>query len=94
MAGKREGPVLDRPVVYQVRVQGELDRDWSSWFEDGPRISAVSITTQHGVSTVTGTVADQPALYGLLGRVRDLGLLLLSVSRLDLTDAPARTCGD
>ena len=74
---------LDQPAVYRIRVQGELDEDWAEWLDDGHRMSSVAITVQHGVTTVTGTAADQPALYGLLSKIRDLSLTLLSVSRMD-----------
>ena len=74
---------LDQPAVYRIRVQGELDEDWAEWLDDGQRISSIAITVQHGVTTVTGTVVDQPALYGLLAKIRDLSLTLLSVSHID-----------
>lgn len=74
---------LDQPAVYRVRLQGELDDDWAEWLDDGRRVSAVAVTVECGVTTVTGRVADQPALYGLLARIRGLSLPLLSVSRLE-----------
>jgi hypothetical protein len=55
-----------------------LDDRWSAWFE-GLRIAS----DQHGQTTITGPVADQAALHGLLAKIRDLGLPLLSVRRLD-----------
>ena len=73
---------LDRPAVYQIKVQGRLDAGWSAWFEG----LAVTFETGDGCSTITtltGVVADQSALYGLLSRVRDLGLPLLLVQCLD-----------
>jgi hypothetical protein len=87
--GARGG--LDQAVVYEIKVQGELDEEWSSWFEDGRRVWSVVMTVEHGITTLTGAVADQPALYGLLGKVRDLGLPLLSVIRLE-KDAPSAQC--
>lgn len=66
-------PGLDQPATYQIRVQGELDEGWVDWFDN------MTITTEGGVTTLAGTIADQPALHGLLVRIRDLGLLLLSV---------------
>jgi len=58
----------------EIRLRGRIDEHWSSWFED--------LAVHHeGTETVlTGTVADQAALYGLLGRLRDLGLNLVSVN--------------
>jgi hypothetical protein len=66
------------PARYELRVQGVLDDRWSAWFE-GLRIAS----DQHGQTTITGPVADQAALHGLLAKIRDLGLPLLSVRRLD-----------
>jgi hypothetical protein len=74
---------LDQMAVYQIRVQGELDQDWVDWFDDGQRISSIVITIEPGVTTLTGKVADQPALYCLLMKIRDLSLALLSVNRLE-----------
>lgn len=65
-------------LVYQIRVKGHLGREWSDWFE------GLAITLQEdGDTLLTGPVADQPALYGLLRKVRDLGLPLLSVQRVE-----------
>jgi len=72
-------------MIYQIRVKGHLDREWSGWFE------GFAITLQDdGDTLITGPVADQPALYGLLRKVRDLGIPLVSVNRLEPggSDAP------
>src|SRR5688572_29166653 len=62
------------PVVYQIRIKGHLDRRWTDWFE------GLTITLEgNGDTLLTGPVADQATLHGLLRRVRDLGLPLLSV---------------
>jgi hypothetical protein len=66
------------PARYEVRVQGVLDDRWSAWFE-GLQVSS----DERGQTTITGPVADQAALHGLLTKVRDLGLPLLAVRRLD-----------
>jgi hypothetical protein len=66
------------PARYEFRVQGVLDPGWSAWFE-GLQVSS----DQAGQTTITGPVADQAALHGLLAKVRDLGLELLLVRRLD-----------
>lgn len=62
--------------VYQIRVKGHLNRRWSIWFD------GLAITHEPDGSTLlTGAVVDQPALYGLLIKLRNLGLSLLSVVR-------------
>ena len=67
-----------RPTHYQVRLKGHLDARWSDWF-DGLTISHET----NGTTLLAGPVADQSALHGLLARIRDLGLSLLSVNSLD-----------
>ena len=62
---------------YEIRVEGVLDARWSEWFE-GMQIS----TNVDGTSTIAGPVTDQAALHGLLGKVRDLGLPLITVRRI------------
>jgi hypothetical protein len=62
------------PTEYAIRVRGVLDSTWSSWFEDMDIYS-----DQPGESVITGPVADQAALHGLLTKIRDLGLPLISV---------------
>jgi hypothetical protein len=66
----------DEEAVYQIRVKGILDECWSDWFD------GLTITPQDDETLLTGPVRDQAALHGLLARVRDLGLPLLSVERI------------
>ncbi len=66
------------PPRYELRVQGVLEPGWSAWFEG---LQVTSDPT--GQTTIAGPVTDQAALHGLLAKVRDLGLPLLSVRRLD-----------
>jgi hypothetical protein len=61
----------------QIRVEGVLDAGWSAWF-DGLEVAGDA----RGQTTITGPVADQAALHGLLAKIRDLGLPLVSVQRL------------
>jgi hypothetical protein len=68
----------DRPVEYAIRVAGRLDPRWSAWF-DGLTVSAAA----DGTTTLHGTVADQAALHGLLQRLRDVGLPLISLAPAD-----------
>jgi hypothetical protein len=65
---------------YELHIEGVLDERWSSWFD------GLQITSQagSGVTVIAGPVADQAALHGLLAKVRDLGLPLISVRRIDL----------
>ncbi len=66
---------LSEEQVYRIKVKGRLDSDyWSQWF-DGMTVRA----ERHGETVIYGPVADQAALYGLLSRIRDLGLPLLLV---------------
>ena len=64
--------------TYQIRLQGHLGPQWSDWF-DGLTI----VLLENGETLLTGPVVDQPALHGLLKKVRDLGLPLLAVTRAD-----------
>ena len=72
-------PGLDRPVTYEIQVQGWLDESWSDWFDGmavAPEVSADGTT----ITRLTSTVIDQAALHGLLRKLYDLGLPLLSVT--------------
>jgi hypothetical protein len=72
------------PIVYQIRVTGHLGSEWIDWFE------GLSITLQdNGETLLSGPVIDQAALHGLLRKVRDLGMPLLSVIRLQPNQADA-----
>jgi hypothetical protein len=70
------GSELDKPAMVQIRIQGNLDQKWSDWF-DGFTI----IPQADGETLLTGMVVDQAALYGILLKLHNLGLLLLSVKR-------------
>lgn len=68
---------LDQPMVYQIRIKGHLNRRWTEWFGD------VTITLEdNGETLLTCPVVDQAALHGLLRKVRDLGLPLISAIRV------------
>ena len=73
---------LYQPVTYQIKVQGRLDKNWSEWF-DNMAITVASGDDRTAITTLTGSVADQTALHGLLTRIRDLGLFLLLVQCLE-----------
>src|SRR5579859_6017108 len=73
-----------QPMVYQIRIQGQLGREWTDWFG-----SLTIQLTDTGETLLTGPVVDQAALHGLLRKVRDLGVPLLSVSRVKRGEAEA-----
>ena len=65
------------PEHYRIRIGGHLDPAWAAWFD------GLAITQEaDGTTTLAGPLVDQAALYGLLGRLRDLGATLLAVERL------------
>jgi len=66
---------------FAIRVQGHLDARWSAWFD------GLTVTTEtDGTTVIHGPVADQAALFGLLQKMRDVGLPLLSVTRAEPDD--------
>jgi hypothetical protein len=69
------------PARYEIRVAGVLDGRWAAWF------NGLQISGRGGETVICGLLADQPALHGLLAKVRDLGLCLISVRRLDTGQA-------
>ena len=69
------------PARYEIRVDSVLDDQWADWF-DGLQLGSDGTQT-----VIIGPLPDQPALHGLLARIRDLGLCLISVRRLDPGDA-------
>ena len=72
-----------QPTVYQLRLQGHLGSNWTDWFD------GLTITLEdNGDTLLTGPVFDQAALHGLLKKVRDLGIPLVSVNRVEPNPAP------
>lgn len=70
------------PTVYQIRIKGHLGRQWTDWF------GGLTITLEeNGETLLTGSVIDQAALHGLLKKVRDIGMPLLSVICIELDQA-------
>lgn len=68
---------LDQPMAYQIRIKGHLGPQWAEWF------GSMTITLEdNGDTLLTGPVVDQAALHGLLKRVRDLGMPLISAIRV------------
>ena len=73
-----QSPKRQAPAGYQLRIAGHLDQHWSAWFGD--------LTLTHeddGTTSLTGAVSDQAELHGLLTKIRDLGVTLLSVAVVD-----------
>jgi len=73
------GREYDRPGVYEIVVKGKLDSRWSRWFAN-----MQIIPRPDGNTLLTGPIADQSALYGVISRMRDLGMVLISVQRARL----------
>ncbi len=68
-------------IVYEIRVEGHLDERWSSWFEG---MALTYVEKGNGETILTGEMKDQAALHGVLIKVRDLGLTLVSVRRIEV----------
>ena len=67
-----------QPMIYQIRIECHLDDQWAGWFGD------LTITLEeNGDTLLTGPVVDQAALFGLLKKVRDLGMPLISLNRVE-----------
>ena len=67
----------DGPARYEIRVKDVLDSRWTAWFD------GLQVIGQGDETVICGLLADQPALHGLLTKIRDLGLCLICVRRLD-----------
>ena len=72
------------PARYEIRVDSVLDVQWSDWF------GGLQLSNDGAQTVIVGLLPDQPALHGLLTKIRDLGLSLISVRRLDAGDAGDR----
>ena len=70
-----------QPRDYQIRIEGHLDQQWTDWFE-GLTIAL----EEDGNTLLTGPVVDQAALHGLLKKIRDLGIVLVSINRVQFKD--------
>jgi len=68
---------MDVPLVYEIRVEGHLGNRWSDWFE-----GLVIRNDPDSETTITGELADQAALFGVLNKIHDLNLILVSVNRI------------
>jgi hypothetical protein len=78
----------DQPMVYQIRIKSHLDSDWTDWFE------GLNVTLEKtGHTLITGPVVDQAALHRLLKKIRDLGMLLISVNSLESAASTTHAAG-
>jgi hypothetical protein len=68
------------PARYEIRIEGVLDERWTAWFD------GLQVNSQGNQTIISGPLADQAALHGVLVKVRDLGMCLISVHRLDPDD--------
>ncbi len=68
----------DRPKIFQIRIKGHLGQQWAGWF-DGLTI----VLEEDGNTLISGPVIDQSALHGILKKIRDLGMPLLSINSVD-----------
>jgi hypothetical protein len=66
---------MSKKIQYQICVQGQLDKRWTEWFE------GMKIKSEGGYTTLSGPLSDQAALHGILSRIRDLGLPLISAQQ-------------
>jgi hypothetical protein len=66
-----------RPAHYEIRIEGTLDSRWTAWFE------GLQVKNESSETIISGLLTDQAALHGVLVKVRDLGLCLISLHRLD-----------
>jgi hypothetical protein len=71
----RVEPDNPQPTIYQIRIKGHLGQPWLNWFEE-----LTILLEEDGNTLLTGPIVDQAALHGLLKKVRDLGLPLLSIN--------------
>ena len=70
-------PVPNETAIYEIRLRGHLSREWTEWFD------GLAITLEEdGNTLLTGPVADQAVLHGLLKKIRDLGMILVSINQV------------
>ena len=70
------GHEFDQSTAYQIRLKGILDSSWSDWFD------GLTITTQGNEIVLVGSVVDQSALHGILAKINDLGLSIVSLEKI------------
>lgn len=102
MTNERKHPVesdqqasQNRNGVYEIKVKGLLDEHWKSWFEGMTLRCATNGEPRQEYTLITGPIVDQPALHGLLAKIRDLNLILISVREIrpDESETQEKTRG-
>ncbi len=76
--------------VYEIKIKGHLDEHWKQWFEGMKLINVTNGEVGQECTLLTGLFADQPALHGLLTKIRDLNLTLISVRKINPKDTGNR----
>lgn len=71
------------PLFYEIQVEGELGDMWASWFEGMSIRQELNGESERATTVLYGAIPDQPALYGVLNKIRDLNLVLLSVKKCE-----------
>jgi hypothetical protein len=71
---------MDRPAWYEIRIRGQLDAGWSDWLGE-MAISTEEMSDGCPITVLSGIIVDQAALHGILARLRDLNLIILTVER-------------
>jgi hypothetical protein len=90
MSTKRQNPTksnqsssLNNGGIYEIKIKGLLDDHWQKWFEGMTLKHQENAEAGQGYTLIIGPIADQPALHGLLAKIRDLNLTLILVRKLD-----------
>ena len=73
-------------AIYEIKIKGLLDDHWQQWFEGMSLKRQESVEVDQDSTLIRGRIVDQPALHGLLTKIRDLNLTLLSVREISLSD--------
>ena len=81
---------LNNRGIYEIKIKGLLDDHWGQWFEGMALVRHENPEAEQDCTLIIGPIIDQPALHGLLAKIRDLNLTLISVRKLDQKDESTR----
>lgn len=94
MTAKKENPqesnqpsLRNNGSIYEIKIKGLLDDHWQQWFEGMTLKRHESVEAEQEYTVIRGWIMDQPALHGLLAKIRDLNLTLISVRKIAANDA-------